>query len=97
MLNAYLPRVPNRVERVGVTSDFPVTFSQKAQNVIAEASRFALDGSLFPGVRKGVESDMTMSNLLERRGIVGRPRGIGASFRDRVAETANIHFVTTSG
>src|SRR6056297_346496 len=49
--------------RVGATTDFRVPLSQEAQAVIAEATPFARDGFLFPGVRKGVISDMTMSKL----------------------------------
>lgn len=57
--------------------------------MIAEATPFARDGYLFPGVRKGVISDMTMSKLMERRGLVERPHGFRSSFRDWVAEATN--------
>ncbi|WP_171133863.1 MULTISPECIES: site-specific integrase [unclassified Ruegeria] len=72
--------------RKGATNDFRVPLSQEAQNVIAEATPFARDGFLFPGVRKGVISDMTMSKLMERRGMLERPHGFRSSFRDWVAE-----------
>ena len=75
--------------RKGATSDFRVPLSQEAQRVIAEATPFARDGYLFPGVRKGVISDMTMSKLMERRGLVERPHGFRSSFRDWVAEATN--------
>jgi integrase len=75
--------------RVGATSDFRVPLSQEAQDVIAEATPFARDGFLFPGVRKGVISDMTMSKFMERRGMVERPHGFRSSFRDWVAEATN--------
>lgn len=75
--------------RKGATSDFRVPLSQEAQNVIAEATPFARDGFLFPGVRKGVISDATMSKFMERRGLVERPHGFRSSFRDWVAETTN--------
>ena len=75
--------------RVGATSDFRVPLSQEAQRVIAEATPFARDGFLFPGVRKGVISDMTMSNFMKRRGMVERPHGFRSSFRDWVAEATN--------
>lgn len=75
--------------RLGTTSDFRVPLSQEAQNVIAEAAPFARDGFLFPGVRKGVISDMTMSKLMERRGLTERPHGFRSSFRDWVAETTS--------
>ncbi len=75
--------------RVGATSDFRVPLSQEAQAVIAEATPFARDGFLFPGVRKGVISDMTMSKFMERRGMTERPHGFRSSFRDWVAEATN--------
>ncbi|NOC85182.1 MULTISPECIES: tyrosine-type recombinase/integrase [Ruegeria] len=75
--------------RKGATSDFRVPLSKEAQSVIAEATPFARDGFLFPGVRKGVISDMTMSKLMERRGMVERPHGFRSSFRDWVAEATN--------
>ncbi len=75
--------------RKGATSDFRVPLTQAAQGVIAEAAPFARDGFLFPGVRKGVISDMTMSKLMERRGMVERPHGFRSSFRDWVAEATN--------
>lgn len=75
--------------RVGATSDFRVPLSQEAQQVIAEAAPFARDGFLFPGVRKGVISDMTMSKFMERRGMAERPHGFRSSFRDWVAEATN--------
>lgn len=78
--------------RVGATSDFRVPLSQEAQTVIAEAIPFARDGFLLPGVRKGVISDMTMSGLMARRGMVERPHGFRSSFRDWVAETQNVPY-----
>ncbi|WP_108839296.1 site-specific integrase [Tateyamaria sp. Alg231-49] len=75
--------------RVGATSDFRVPLSQEVQAVIAEATSFARDGFLFPGVRKGVISDMTMSNFMKRRGMTERPHGFRSSFRDWVAEATN--------
>ncbi len=75
--------------RMGATSDFRVPLSQEAQSVIEQATPFARDGFLFPGVRKGVISDMTMSKFMERRGMVERPHGFRSSFRDWVAEATN--------
>jgi integrase len=57
--------------------------------VIAEARKFARDGYLFPGVRKGVISDMTMSGLMKRQGLVYRPHGFRASLRNWLAEATN--------
>lgn len=73
--------------RKDATTDFRVPLSQEAQSVIAEATPFARDGFLFPGVRKGVISDATMSRFMERRNMAERPHGFRSSFRDWVAET----------
>ena len=54
--------------RVGATVDFRVPLSQEALAVIEQARPFARDGLLFSGVRKGVISDMTMSQFMARRG-----------------------------
>ncbi len=75
--------------RKDATQDFAVPLSQEAQSVIAEAVPFARDGFLFPGVRKGVISDMTMAKLMERRGMMERPHGFRSSFRDWVAEATS--------
>lgn len=75
--------------RVGATSDFRVPLSHEAQAVIAEARKFARDGWLFPGVRKGVISDMTMTKFMDRRGMKERPHGFRSSFRDWCAEATN--------
>lgn len=75
--------------RKDATTDFRVPLSTEALNVIEQAKPFARDGFLFPGARKGVISDMTMSNLMKRRGMDARPHGFRSSFRDWVAETTN--------
>ena len=75
--------------RRGATNDFRVPLSQEAQAVISEATPMARGGFLFPGVRKGVISDMTMSKFMERRGMAERPHGFRSSFRDWVAEATN--------
>ncbi|MEZ5720930.1 MAG: integrase arm-type DNA-binding domain-containing protein [Paracoccaceae bacterium] len=78
--------------RKDATTDFRVPLSREAQGVISETTPFARDGFLFPGVRKGVISDATMSRFMERRGVVERPHGFRSSFRDWVAETTNTSF-----
>ena len=75
--------------RLGSTSDFRVPLSGKAQEVIAEARKFTRDRYLFPGVRKGVISDMTMTKFMDRRGLEARPHGFRSSFRDWSAEATN--------
>jgi integrase len=78
--------------RKEATTDFRVPLSREALAVISEATPFARDGFLFPGVRKGVISDATMSRFMERRGLVERPHGFRSSFRDWIAETTNTSF-----
>ncbi len=75
--------------RKGATTDFRVPLSTEAQAVIAEARKFARDGFLFPGVRKGVISDMTMSKYMDRRGLEERPHGFRASLRNWLAEATS--------
>ena len=75
--------------RVGATRDFKVPLSHEALAVIEQARPLARDGFLFPGVRKGVISDMTMSQYMARRGMAERPHGFRSSFRDWVAEATN--------
>ena len=72
--------------RVGATSDFRVPLSTEALRVIAEARKFARNGFLFPGAKRGVISDMTMTALMDRRGLSERPHGFRSSFRDWTAE-----------
>lgn len=76
----------NMKGRKGATKDFRVPLSAEAQSVIEQAKPMARDGYLFPSTRKGVISDMTMSNLMKRRGMIERPHGFRSSFRDWVAE-----------
>ena len=75
--------------RVGATSDFRVPLSGEALSVIEQARPFSRDGYLFPGTRKGVISDMTMSNYMKRLGLEARPHGFRSSFRDWCAEATD--------
>ncbi|MDO6587141.1 integrase arm-type DNA-binding domain-containing protein [Salipiger sp. 1_MG-2023] len=75
--------------RRDATTDFRVPLSSEALAVIEQARPFAREGFLFPGVRKGVISDMTMSKFMERRGMAERPHGFRSSFRDWLAEATN--------
>jgi integrase len=63
-----------------------VPLSGEALVVIEEAARLAKEGFLFPGVRRGVISDATMSRMMERRNLTARPHGFRSSFRDWCAE-----------
>ena len=75
--------------RKGAVSDFRVPLSSEAKAVIEEARKFERDGNLFPGVRKGVISDMTMSSYMARRGLEARPHGFRTSLRNWLAEATN--------
>jgi integrase len=75
--------------RKGVTKEFRVPLSREAQRVIAEARKFARDGHLFAGAKRGVISDMTMTALMKRRGMKERPHGFRTSLRVWLAETTN--------
>lgn len=75
--------------RKGKTTDFRVALSTEARAVVQQASAFARDGFLFPGVRRGVISDMTMSGYMKRQGLEARPHGFRASLRNWLAEATN--------
>jgi integrase len=75
--------------RKGATSDFRVPLSTEALTVIEQAKPFARDSFLFPGLKRGVISDATMSKFMDRRGMTERPHGFRSSFRDWVAEATN--------
>jgi integrase len=67
--------------RKNKTPTFRVPLSQEALRIIELAAPFTRDGYLFPGVRKGVMSDMTMARLMQRRGMVERPHGFRKTLR----------------
>ena len=75
--------------RKDATKDFRIPLSAEAQRVIAEACKFARDGLLFPGAKRGVISDMTMTALMDRRGMKERPHGFRTSLRVWLAEATN--------
>lgn len=75
--------------RRDATPDFRVPLSPEALEVIAQARPLARDGYLFPSVRKGVISDMTMSRFMERAGLEARPHGFRSSLRDWLAEVTD--------
>lgn len=73
--------------RKDATSDFRVPLSPEAMSVIEQARNHARDGYLFPSIRKGVISDMTMAMFMSRAGLEARPHGFRSSLRDWIAET----------
>ncbi|MBN9306841.1 MAG: integrase [Devosia sp. 67-54] len=75
--------------REGKAEEFRVALSSEALKVIDQARARALDGFLFPNVRKGVISDATMIRLMERRGMVARPHGFRASMRTWLSEATD--------
>ncbi len=78
--------------RRDATEAFRVPLSAEALTVIEQAKSMARDGMLFPGVRRGVISDMTMGSFMKRRELVERPHGFRSSFRDWVAEKQDVPF-----
>ena len=75
--------------RMKAAKEHRVPLSQEAQAIIRDAEPFARGGFLFPGRGKGVISDMTMTALLKRRGMVARPHGFRSSFRTWCAEATD--------
>lgn len=72
--------------RLGQTPDFRVPLSSEAVRVVDLSRPFDRDGFVFPGLRKGVISDMTMSQHMKKAGLDYRPHGFRSSFRDWVAD-----------
>lgn len=72
--------------RKDATTDFRVPISIEARAVIDHARRHARDGFLFPSVKRGVISDMTLSRYMERKELDARPHGFRSSLRDWLAE-----------
>ncbi|WP_170473348.1 tyrosine-type recombinase/integrase [Ruegeria arenilitoris] len=72
--------------RLGQTSDFRVPLSSEALHVVDLSRPFNRDGFLFPGLRKGVISDMTMSQHMKKTGLDYRPHGFRSSLRDWLAD-----------
>jgi integrase len=73
--------------RKGATSDFRVPLVPEAMHIVDQARRHARGGYLFPNTNRGVISDMTMSMLMQRRGLKERPHGFRSSLRNWIAET----------
>ncbi|WP_312795589.1 tyrosine-type recombinase/integrase [Tianweitania sp.] len=68
------------------TNEFRIPLSTEALKVIDLARAHAREGYLFPSVRKGVISDMTMGMFMQRRKMEARPHGFRSSLRDWLAE-----------
>ncbi|MBV2361708.1 integrase arm-type DNA-binding domain-containing protein [Thalassococcus sp. CAU 1522] len=76
--------------RLGQTSDFRVPLSDEALQLVDLARPFDREGYLFPGLRKGVISDMTMGKHMKKAGLPFRPHGFRSSFRDWLAEQTRV-------
>jgi integrase len=75
--------------RKGTTEAFRVPLSREAQRIINLARPHARNGFLFPNTRGGVISDMTLSRMMERRGLEARPHGFRTSLRTWLAEATD--------
>jgi integrase len=75
--------------RKGATEAFRVPLSREAQRMIDLARPHARNGFLFSNARQGVISDMTLSRMMERRGLDARPHGFRTSLRTWLAETTD--------
>jgi integrase len=72
--------------RKGQTEAFRVPLSAEAMKVIEQARRLARDGYLFPSIREGVVSDMTLGMFMRRAKLEARPHGFRSSLRVWLAE-----------
>ncbi|ESX88311.1 site-specific integrase [Mesorhizobium sp. LSHC412B00] len=75
--------------RRDATTEFRVPLSAEALAVIEKAQQFERDGHLFANPKKGVISDMAMSQHMKRAGLEYRPHGFRSSLRDWLAETTD--------
>ncbi|WP_082005689.1 tyrosine-type recombinase/integrase [Halocynthiibacter namhaensis] len=75
--------------RKDATEAYRVPLSHEAQRIIDLAHPHARNGFLFPNTRGGVISDMTLSRMMERRGLEARPHGFRTSLRTWLAETTD--------
>jgi len=75
--------------RKGATDDYRVPLSAEARRIIDLARPHARNGFLFPNVRQGVLSDMTLSRMMKRRGLEARPHGFRTSLRTWLAEATD--------
>ncbi|KAA0698555.1 site-specific integrase [Neorhizobium sp. P12A] len=75
--------------RKDATPPFRVPLVPEAMEIIEQAKKLARGGYLFPSVRKGVISDMTMGKHMERAKLAARPHGFRSSLRDWIAETTD--------
>jgi integrase len=75
--------------RKGATNPFRVPLSPEAKSIIDLARPHARNGFLFPNTRGGVISDMTISRMMERRGLEARPHGFRTSLRTWLAEVTD--------
>lgn len=87
--NVWTVPAENMKGRKGATADFRVPLSREALRVIDLARPHARNGFLFPNVRKGAISDMTLSRHMERRGLEARPHGFRTSLRVWLAEATD--------
>ena len=75
--------------RVDATGEFRVPLSKEALKVIAEARKMSREGYLFPGVKSGVISDMTMSKMMRTAKTGALPHGFRSSLRDWLADATD--------
>ncbi|TPM27060.1 site-specific integrase [Mesorhizobium sp. B2-3-5] len=75
--------------RRDATTEFRVPLSAEALSVIEKAQEFARDGYLFANLKKGVISDMSMSQHMKRAKLEYRPHGFRSSLRDWLAEVTD--------
>ncbi|MCZ2203322.1 tyrosine-type recombinase/integrase [Bartonella sp. A05] len=75
--------------RRDATADFRVPLSGEAMKVIEQARSLSRNGFLFPSVRRGVISDMSMSKHMECAELEARPHGFRSSLRDWLAEATD--------
>ncbi|MCR9256481.1 MAG: integrase arm-type DNA-binding domain-containing protein [Alphaproteobacteria bacterium] len=80
--------IPSVRTKTGIEHRVPL--SREAQRVLSLAEAHERRGFFFANPRKGVISDMTMSNYMKRKGMEARPHGFRSTFRTWCAEATDI-------
>ena len=76
----------------GKTPDFRVPLTKEAQQVIAQAKTISRDGFLFPGIRRGVISDSTLSKYMREHKLAGVPHGFRSALRTWLTDHTDISY-----
>ena len=78
--------------KLGKTPDFRVPLSTEAKQVVAQAKTISRDEFLFPGIRKGVISDSTLSKYMKEHKLEGVLHGFRSTLRTWLTDQTDISY-----